>query len=86
MRFYENPYSRSRVVSCGRTDGQTYVTKLIVAFRQFANVIINISVQVCSYFRIVHLLNTAVLLYRVMNLSLYIILYIQVIKVNFFFN
>jgi hypothetical protein len=35
---YENPSSRSRVVSCGRIDGQTGMTKVIVAFRRFANV------------------------------------------------
>jgi hypothetical protein len=33
VKFYENPSSRSRVVPCGRTD----MTKLIVAFRNFAN-------------------------------------------------
>ena len=35
MKFYQNPSSRSRVVSCGRTDGQTITTKLIVTFRNF---------------------------------------------------
>jgi hypothetical protein len=33
---YENPTSSSRVVSCGRTVGQTGMTRVIVAFRHFA--------------------------------------------------
>ena len=33
IKFHENPSSGSRFVPCGRTD----VTKLIVAFRNFAN-------------------------------------------------
>jgi hypothetical protein len=33
IKFHENPSSGSRVVPCGRTD----MTKLIVAFRSFAN-------------------------------------------------
>ena len=41
IKFHENPSSGSRVVSCGQTDGckdgQTYIAKLIVAFRNFAN-------------------------------------------------
>ena len=37
MTFHENPSSRRRVVPCGRMDGQTDMTKLIVAFRNFAN-------------------------------------------------
>jgi len=40
IKFHENPSSDSRVVPCGRTggrtDGQTDITKLIVAFRNFA--------------------------------------------------
>jgi len=40
--FYENPSGGSRVVPCGQRDGQTNRrsdrTKLIVAFRNFANV------------------------------------------------
>jgi hypothetical protein len=39
--FHENPFSRRRVVPCGRmdgrTDGRTDMTKLIVAFRSFTN-------------------------------------------------
>ena len=35
MKFLENLYSGSRVVTCGQAaDGWTYVTKLIVALRQ----------------------------------------------------
>ena len=45
IKFHENVSSRSRVFPCGRTDGrtdkredrQTDMTKLIVAFRNFAN-------------------------------------------------
>jgi hypothetical protein len=37
MKFYENQSRRSRVVPCGQTDGWTDMTKLIVAFRNFAN-------------------------------------------------
>ena len=34
--FRENPVSGSRAVRCGQTDGQTDMTKLIVAFRNVA--------------------------------------------------
>ena len=37
MKFYENPPTGSRVVPCGRTGRQTEITKLIVAFHNFAN-------------------------------------------------
>jgi hypothetical protein len=45
MKFHENPSSASRFVACGQrgrqagrqTDGQREMTKLIVAFRNFAN-------------------------------------------------
>ena len=37
MKFYENPCSGSGVVPCGRTDRKTHMTKLIGAFRHFAN-------------------------------------------------
>jgi len=37
IKFHENPSSGSRVVLCGQTDGQTDVTKVIVAFRSCAN-------------------------------------------------
>jgi hypothetical protein len=33
IKFYENPSSGRRVVPCGRTD----MTKIIAAFRNFAN-------------------------------------------------
>jgi len=41
IKFYKNAYNGSRVFPCGQTgkqsDGQTDVTKLIVTFRNFAN-------------------------------------------------
>jgi hypothetical protein len=37
IKFHENPSIGSRVVPCGRTDGQADMTKLIAAFRNFAN-------------------------------------------------
>jgi len=37
IKFNENPSSEIQVVPCGQTDGQTATTKLIVAFRNFAN-------------------------------------------------
>jgi hypothetical protein len=37
IKFYTNPSSRSRIVPRGRTAAQTDMTKLIVAFRNFAN-------------------------------------------------
>jgi len=37
MKFHENPSSGSRVVACGQTD----MTKLIVTFRDFVNVLKN---------------------------------------------
>jgi hypothetical protein len=37
IKFHENPCSGSRVVPCGRTEGWTDMTKLIVTFRIFAN-------------------------------------------------
>jgi hypothetical protein len=36
--FHENPSSGSRVIPCRQTDGRSDMTKLIVAFRYFANV------------------------------------------------
>jgi hypothetical protein len=35
--FHKNSWSGSQVFPCGRTDGQTGMTKLIVAFHDFAN-------------------------------------------------
>jgi len=38
IKFHKNLSSGSRVVPCGKTEGQTDMTKLTVAFRKFANV------------------------------------------------
>jgi len=38
IRFNKNPSSGSQVLSCGDTDKPTDMTKLILAFRNFANV------------------------------------------------
>jgi len=37
MKFHENSSSGNRVVPCGQTDRWTEMTKQIVAFRNFAN-------------------------------------------------
>jgi len=38
VKFHENPSSGSRIVQCRRSDlGKTEMTKLIFAFRKFAN-------------------------------------------------
>jgi hypothetical protein len=37
IKFHENPSRGSRVDQCGRADGQTDMTTLIIAFRSFAN-------------------------------------------------
>ena len=37
IKFHENPSIGSRVVQCGRTDRRADMTKLISAFRNFAN-------------------------------------------------
>jgi len=37
IKFHGNPSNGSRVVPCGRTDGRTDMTTLIVGFRNFAN-------------------------------------------------
>jgi len=37
IKFHENPFSGSRVVSCGPTEGQTDMIKLVVAYRTFPN-------------------------------------------------
>jgi hypothetical protein len=48
-KFHENPSSGSRVVSCGRTDRRTTdMSKLIVAFRTFANALKNSYVFLAS--------------------------------------
>jgi len=36
IKFHENPSSRNRAVPCGWMDGRTDITKLIIAFRNFA--------------------------------------------------
>jgi len=36
IKFHDNTFNGSRVVPCGRTDGQTDKMKLIVTFRNFA--------------------------------------------------
>jgi hypothetical protein len=36
LKFNENPSSWSRVAPCGRTDGQTFITKLVAAFHSFS--------------------------------------------------
>jgi hypothetical protein len=45
IKFHENPSSGSRVVPSrltdGRTDGQTDMTKLMIAFRNFVNALKN---------------------------------------------
>jgi len=37
IKFHENPFTGSRVVLCELTGRRTDMTKLIVAFRNFAN-------------------------------------------------
>ena len=37
IKFHENPSSGSRVDPCGQTDERTDMTKLLVAFSNFAN-------------------------------------------------
>jgi hypothetical protein len=37
FKFHKNPYIGSRIVSWGGTERQTDMTKLIAAFRSFAN-------------------------------------------------
>ena len=37
VRFHENPSSGRRVIPGGQTEGWTVMTKLVVAFRSFAN-------------------------------------------------
>jgi len=36
-KFHENQFIGSQVVPCRRTDGRTDMTKLLVAFRNFAD-------------------------------------------------
>jgi hypothetical protein len=37
IKFNKNPCNRSRVAPCGQTEGQTDMTKLVVASRSFMN-------------------------------------------------
>ena len=37
IKFHENSSSERRVVPCGQRDGRKDMTKLIIAFRNFAN-------------------------------------------------
>jgi hypothetical protein len=39
FEFHQDSSSGSRVVPCRRTDGRVYITKLIIAFRNFAIVL-----------------------------------------------
>jgi hypothetical protein len=49
--FFGNPLSLSRVIRCGRTDGRTATTNLILAFRKCARVLITFSfLHVCKTF------------------------------------
>ena len=56
IKVHENPFSKSPVVPCGRTQGHTYM-QLTVAFRIFANapktgfVIYDRSKSVCSNYK-----------------------------------
>jgi hypothetical protein len=43
IKFHQDPSIGNQVVSCGQTDGQMDMTKLIVAFRNFANARKNLS-------------------------------------------
>jgi len=45
INFYENRSRGTRVVACGRADTHTHITKLAVAFRNFANAPKNQSVK-----------------------------------------
>jgi hypothetical protein len=52
VKFNKNPTSGSRVFPCGQMDGRTNMTKLIVAFRNFAtapiNMLMSLKVLVCQ--------------------------------------
>ena len=44
-KFHKNPSGESRVVACGRTDVETDMSNLVVAFRNFAN-----APKICVFF------------------------------------
>ena len=48
LKVHENLSSGSRIVACGQTDGHTYMTKLIVAFRSLVKAPKKIWIQVTS--------------------------------------
>ena len=54
IKFHENPSSGSRDFPCGETDGQTDMTKLRVAFRNYASAPIkaykHVSCKHCTVF------------------------------------
>lgn len=52
IKFNENPFSGSRVIPCGMTNGQTHKTKVIVTFffAIFANALKNYQVLILSKF------------------------------------
>ena len=60
IKFHATPSSGSRLLSCGRTDGRMNMSKLIVAFRNFASTPKNVTNSVetvtklgkCFYFTI----------------------------------
>jgi hypothetical protein len=41
IKLRDNPFNGSRIVPCGRTDGQTDMTKLTVVFRNSTNALNN---------------------------------------------
>jgi hypothetical protein len=55
IKFHENPYSGSRAVPSGQTDGRADMRKLIDAFRNFANARVkdksSVETQLTSSFR-----------------------------------
>jgi hypothetical protein len=63
IKLYDNPSSGSRVVPYGQTDGRTEMTKLIVAFRNSANVPKTFFLVHCVYdFGIIFAINVYCLL------------------------
>jgi len=54
IKFNDNPSSRSRVVPCGRTDGQTDMSKVIIAFRNSANAPRNHTLNLKTHLSFLH--------------------------------